>query len=39
MSPFFGNRGTNPYKLEAKNIVSKFIKWRTNYENVWEQKV
>ena len=32
---FFGNRGTKPYKLEAENIVSKFIKRGTNYENVW----
>jgi len=36
MGPFFGNRGPNPYKLEAENIVSKLIKKGTNYENMWE---
>ena len=36
MSPFFGNRGTKLYKLEDENIVSKFMKRGTNYDNVWE---
>ena len=36
MNTFFGNRGTKLYKLEDKNILSKFIKRGTNHENVWE---
>ena len=36
MSLFLGNRGTKLYKLEDENMVSKFIKRRTNKENVWE---
>ena len=36
MSLFSGNKGTKLYKLEAENIVSKFIKRGTNTENVWE---
>ena len=36
MSVFLGNKGTKPYKLEDKNIASKFIKRGTNKENVWE---
>ena len=38
MSPFLGSRGTKLYKLEDENIVSKFIKRATNYENVWEHR-
>ena len=36
MSLFLGNRGTKLYKLEDENIASKFIKRRTNKENMWE---
>ena len=36
MSLFLGNRGTKLYKLEDRNMVSKFIKRGTNKENVWE---
>ena len=34
MSLFLGNRGTKLYKLEDEDMVSKFIKRRTNKENV-----
>ena len=37
MSLFLGNRGTKLYKLEDKNIASKFIRRGKNKENVWEQ--
>ena len=36
ISPFFGNTDTKLYKFEDENIVSKFIKRGTNYENVLE---
>ena len=38
MSPFLGNRGTKLYKLDEENIVSKFMKRGTNYENVCEHR-
>lgn len=36
MSLFLGNRGTQLYKLESENKLSKFIKKGTSKENMWE---
>ena len=33
---FKGNGGTKLYKVENEHIVTKFLKWGINKENVWE---
>ena len=38
MSLFLRNKGTEHYKLEEENIVSKFITRGTNTENVREHR-